>query len=420
MSTAPALRHIVFVDDDPDVLKGLAVSLRRVRRTWRTSFCSSGQQALDLMEQKRCDVIVSDMRMPGMDGATLLGHVRKKHPSVIRFVLSGHADQYSSLGAVSCAHQWMAKPCSREELLRAIERACSIRDLHENPALERAVGSIGALPVLPEPYRSILERISDPGSSVSEIADLVVEDPALCARFLQIVNSAFYGLPTTVVDVGNAISLLGLKAVSQILLSSGSFTVLGPDAERAGFSFAELQRDSVIVSRLASSLVADATDAAAATTAGMLHDLGSLLFVRSRGREFVQLVGEASRKGIPQWQLEEKNFGMTHAEVGGVLLGIWGLPLDVVEAVAFHHSPQSLQADTINAAVAVHLARTLLDDSRSSRDARAGGHSIDRDLLLRLGLDRVPDEWWERTSVLDETQDESRDEAERAAGGTEG
>jgi HD-like signal output (HDOD) protein len=267
---------------------------------------------------------------------------------------------------------------------------------------------------LPELYRRILETISNPEVSVSQVSELVAEDPGLCARFLQIVNSAFFGLPTTISNVSDAVSMLGLRSVSQVLLSTEAFHLLAADSSKSGFSHAALQRDSVLVSRLASGLVPDPALASGAATAGMLHDLGSLLLLRTHGKEFLGIAAEAERSGVPQWKLEREAFGMTHAEIGAVLLGVWGLPLDVVEAVAFHHSPENLGGESLGIAVAVHFARQLLDAHRQRRTGGASAIEFDRDLLLRLGLDEVPEEWWQRVEDLDGAPRESRIQSREA------
>ena len=109
-------KKIIFVDDEPNILDGLRRMLRSLRNEYDMHFASGGREALTLMESDRFDVVVSDMRMPGMDGAELLETIQKKHPHAIRIMLTGQADEQSILRTVGVVHQFLAKPCDPEKL----------------------------------------------------------------------------------------------------------------------------------------------------------------------------------------------------------------------------------------------------------------------------------------------------------------
>ena len=112
------MRRILFVDDDPRILEELRDMLRPQRHDWEMAFAPSGDAALALMQASPFDVIVSDMRMPGMDGAALLARVRQEYPQVVRIVLSSHTELSTALRVVPVAHQFLAKPCDAEMLRR--------------------------------------------------------------------------------------------------------------------------------------------------------------------------------------------------------------------------------------------------------------------------------------------------------------
>jgi CheY-like chemotaxis protein len=117
--------RILFVDDEPRVLDGLRRMLRSRRREWSLHFAMSGDEALEQLAELPFDVIVSDMRMPRMDGATLLGIVQESFPSVIRIVLTGHTEPEGRAHALPVAHQFLTKPCDPFTLQAAIDRARS-------------------------------------------------------------------------------------------------------------------------------------------------------------------------------------------------------------------------------------------------------------------------------------------------------
>src|SRR5215469_9947183 len=117
------MTRILFVDDEPKVLDGLRRLLRPQRLQWDMSFIEGGEAALALLDQSPFDVIVSDLKMPGMDGTALLERAREHHPQVVRIVLSEYADLEAAFRAAQVAHQLLLKPCDAEMLRVAIDRA---------------------------------------------------------------------------------------------------------------------------------------------------------------------------------------------------------------------------------------------------------------------------------------------------------
>ena len=143
------MKSILFVDDEPMILAGLQRLLRSQRNVWDMSFAASGAEALAVLETKPFDAVVTDMRMPAMDGARLLELVKERYPGTIRIVLSGYFESEAALRAVPVAHQYLAKPCDPKKLHEAIERSCGFASLLPDAALRRVVGTIGELPTLP-------------------------------------------------------------------------------------------------------------------------------------------------------------------------------------------------------------------------------------------------------------------------------
>src|SRR5271168_4540910 len=121
-------KRILFVDDDKFALNGMDRSLRSMRDEWEMEFVGGGNQALLRMDEAAFDVIVSDMRMPGMNGAELLNEVMKRHPKTVRLILSGYADHDLIMKCVGSTHQYLAKPCDAKTLKMTVQRAAHLED----------------------------------------------------------------------------------------------------------------------------------------------------------------------------------------------------------------------------------------------------------------------------------------------------
>jgi HD-like signal output (HDOD) protein/CheY-like chemotaxis protein len=389
---------VLFVDDETNVLHGLARMLRPLREKWDMAFASGGEEALELLGQESFDVIVTDMRMPGMDGSRLLEQVMKLYPHMVRIVLSGHSDRAMILRSVGAAHQYLAKPCDAGLLVSTVERALSLQELFSTPRVKALVAGLGSLPSLPSLYKQILAELQAPEPSPQKVGEIVARDVAMTAKILQLVNSAFFGLFREVRHPVEAVRYLGIETIKALVLSLHLFEELQP-APLENFCAERLWEHSFQVARAAKRIAWGETQdppvSEAAFTSGLLHDAGRLLLATSLPERYGLLLNKAREDREMVWQAELAELGASHAEVGAYLLGIWGLPQDIVEATAFHHCPSKSPTHPggFPAAAAVHVAETLLQDPEEAflEDWKA---CMDQDYLMVLGrLERLPD--WE-------------------------
>ncbi len=388
---SPMRRRILFVDDEPRVLSGLRRLLHPMRAQWDMSFAEGGQQALAMLDQQPYDVVITDMRMPGMDGATLLAEVRQRLPRAVRIILSGQSDKELVLRSVGPAHQYLAKPCEPEILRQTIERACALRDLLDSDAVQRVVGAIESLPSLPEQYVRLQTELRSAAPSIARIGRIIEEDLGMTAKILQLVNSAFFGLRRHVSEPAEAAKLLGTETISSLALSMNVFRQFSK-AETAGLDLESLTSHSLRVATLVRAICraekAGASVADDAFLAGMLHDAGKLIMAQSWPQQYRQVLHDGS--GECPVAIETRLFGVSHAEVGAYLYGLWGLPNSIVEAVAFHHAPARLPVACFSPLVALHVANALdQPDTGPARDTRM----LDHDYLDRAGLSERLQVW---------------------------
>ncbi len=332
------MTRVLFVDDEQVVLDGLANALRRYRKQWTMGFARGGEEALGQLADGPWDVIVTDARMPKMNGTQLLTEVMRRHPAMVRIALSGQTDEGAIEGLVEVAHQFLSKPCDHSRIFEVVERTSQMLPLLENQGLRRIVASIGQLPPLPDTYGRLTALLEQPGVSLAEISKVVEADPGIAARMLKVVNSAFFGLAQKVVSVASAVNYLGLSTVTNLVLSLGIGKAFPTVAE--SMVSAHLDHGLAVI-RILKLLPRDPLSETA-VNAALVVDVGMLVLAAHRPAEYAQLLTASGGDSRSLTEGEQQSFGATHAAVGAYLLGIWGLPAPLVEAVAKHHLPPAL------------------------------------------------------------------------------
>jgi HD-like signal output (HDOD) protein len=387
-------RRILFVDDEPQILEGLKHRLHRQRKQWEMRFAESGATALEILAQEPIDIIVTDMRMPQMDGATLLRKVQELHPHVVRIVLSGHAELETALRAVPVAHQFLNKPSEPGVIESVVERACNLQLLINDDIVKQTVGKIDKLPSLPRVYSQLMVALSNENTSTDDVGRILKQDMAICAKTLQVVNSAFFRLPRAIGKIEEAVRYLGLTTVKHIALAVEVFQRGKSHSQPPlGFSMEALQQHSLLVGEVASGFFSDKQTKEDAFVVGLLHDIGKLLIAVELPDHMTKILLEMKASSSPMNIAEEKVWGVTHAEVGGYLLGLWGLPYPVIEAVANHHAPSRVDTKEFGILAAVHVSDALVHEVVDRRGAAEQFAGLNLAYLENLGIADKVDAW---------------------------
>lgn len=386
--------RILFVDDEPKVLEGLRRMLRPMRREWEMHFAASGEEALQEMAQQDFQVVVSDMRMPGMDGAELLRRVRREHPDVVRIVLSGHSDMESILRAVGPSHQYLTKPCDADTIRETIARAVALESLLRNETLRKLVGHLKSVPSMPALYKDLVEALRAPDASLRDIGQIIATDVGMTAQVLRLVNSSYFGLFSEVTSAERAVGFLGLGTVNSLVLGFKVFEELDPKTlEELGLA-SVWQRSlacAMNARRIAQLESGDSRLPEDAFAGGMVHDVGILVLASNMPQDYAQICTRARRGKIPLHLAEREALGVGHPEVGAYLMSLWGIPNPVIEAIAYHHAPRDCHHESLSPLSAVHAAGALV--SEDTPENAFLGVRADMDYLGKLGLAERLDTW---------------------------
>ncbi len=386
------MKRILFVDDEKNILDGIQRMLRGERGRWEMNFAVGGVEALRTFNETGAfDVIVSDMLMPEMNGVELLQTVREKYPNTARLILSGYAENALASKAATVAHQLVSKPCVVGDLRAVIEQVLTLQDVLRTPELRAIVSKIDKLPTLSETYIALTRVLENPSVCMRQVARIIESDIAMSAKILQLVNGAFFRPAQKVTQIEPAIEYLGLDTIRDLALTSEVFTVFKPDRRFPSVLFTEMQAHSQRAAGIVSTFGLHRSDRDVAVVSSLLHDIGHLILAAKMPDCFAQVQETAARENCRAFEAEERLLGVSHAEIGAYLLGLWGIDDHVVEAIAHHHHPTRLVHTKLDPTVAVYLADLLSHEIEEHPGDTSGERliEVDRVSLRTLGyLDR--------------------------------
>lgn len=403
-TNSKATTRVLFVDDEPLILSGIRRMLRSQRNEWEMHFSTSGEEALTMMEEQPFDVMVTDMRMPGISGVELLQRVAETYPSTVRIVLSGHSDLEAAARSVFVSHQFLAKPCEAETIRDVVTRALSLQRLLEDERLKTIPGGLTDLPVMPGVYKSLIAALTDVNVDIEDVAQIIEQDGGMSAKLLKIVNSSYFGLAREIIDLQQAVTHIGLLTLRDMVLSVGMFRQFEGQDDSLPLDFASERRRASLAANIARRLIGkkNKEQAQRAFLATMLSDIGALVLATNLPKEFQKVHDAGGGTTRPRSEVEQEIIGTSHAEIGAYLLGLWGVSYPVVEAVAFQNRPSFVPTQEFGVLGATHVANVLA--------AELSGHAADS-----IVLDEAFLEMHSCLDKLDAWRDMAREIADEAS-----
>ena len=365
-----ALPRILFVDDEVRVLEGIENTLFDHLEKWDLQFASGGEVALArLRDEAPFDLIVTDMRMPGVDGLAVLRFTATHYPGTMRAVLSGHAELSKAMQAITIAHQYIGKPCDEAVLVATIERALHLKHVISDDQLRRVVGTLGNA----APNNAALARVravtSLPDANTADVALAVAGDVGLASKLLHVANSSIYGAGQ-VSSIATAVQRVGVDGVDALALALELYSAF-PGGDRA--TVERVTSDAVRIAELATALCSAPEQRDFTFLCGLLHGLGSAALATHAPTRARRCLVVADKSAAPCVACERQEFGVDHAVLGAEILGLWRMP-DVAQVLRYHHAPseapsQLTNGDGVSPLAAIHLADTALAGPSATLDA---------------------------------------------------
>lgn len=354
-------RKILFVDDEVQILQ--SVKMLFDKSGYEASIAESGEKAMEILSKEPIDLIISDIRMPGMDGYQLLCKVKELYPKIPRVILSGYSDEKIVLKALqqNIAKIYVFKPWENEKLLKAIEQIFEIETILSDNNLLLHVNNIEGLPTIESSYQKIISLVEN-DAEIRDIAMEIEKDQSIASKVLHVVNSAYYGVRTG--SVRHAVAYLGLLNIRSLLLSTSILDAF----ECGGIPRRNIEvhwRHAFITNKLLNYIYEKQLRKKlmeASQAAGLLHNAGIIFFMNCYKGKYVKAAMRAKQEGINILDMEKKEFGNTHQETGGYLMQWWELPYPIIETALFHHKPMDERIINKQLVQAVHLADKYASD----------------------------------------------------------
>lgn len=357
----PHQRRVIFVDDDLLLLGKYRKAFMAQNAPWQVEYVDNGARALSKMAQSRFDAAVVDLVMPATDTNQLLQEIARKYPTTLRIAVSDQ-EKRSALQMQAPAHQHLAKPFDLATLQNSLERAFEAGDLLPEGKLKQMLAGVQSLPTPPTIYSEILSELQSPEPDMEKAGEIVRRDLSLTAKLLQLVNSAFFGLPRSISDPVEAAMFLGTGTLKALVLSIQTFTQFPkPDIHLVNQDnlWQHSWKTGVLAKRICETERVSFDFAQDAFISALLHDIGKLLLATNFAEEYRAALKLAKESGCPCWEAELQLYQATHGEVGAYLLGLWGLAPAITKAVACHHRPEVAKQPGFTPTIAIHAANIL-------------------------------------------------------------
>jgi HD-like signal output (HDOD) protein len=362
---------------------------------WASEFVRTGKKALEVLEPFAWDAVVADVQLSDSSGLELLDEVMQRQPDALRIILSEKADTPGSLQRVGTANHHLQTPCDVSRLLDVLGQSLERETWLPSKVVQHLLAQMRQLPSPPTIYFKIASEMESPNVSVSRIGELITREPGIAAKVLQLANSAAFGLRQKLLRPEEAVAYIGFETTKALVLLAHTFSFFERDG-LGGFCVESLCCHSVITGRFAeriARLEKSAEEIAdQAFAAGLLHDIGKLVLAANLPTMFSGAVTMAKEQKVDLWEAEKWVLGASHSELGGCLLGIWGLPKPVVEAVALHHHPGLLAGERTKPLTFVHAANVIVHQGWADQPFAAQSQ-MDLDYFNRLGLASHIKDW---------------------------
>jgi response regulator RpfG family c-di-GMP phosphodiesterase len=396
----PQNANIVFVDDDLNVLRGLRRRMMGVRPQWTIRFFESAELALVGLAEHPADVVVSDMRMPSMDGAEFLRIVAQQSPKTSRILLSGYADEAAIQDGTAATHHFLTKPCSDVEIIHAIERGLILRNYLSDPVLVDLLTQTPEELAWPPTFQRLHTILQFRGPhSLAELNDFAADHPALTALALELAQREQLVAFGPERDFISLVKLLGFDSIKALCVL---WSQLGQSEQLDARTATALLHRPLVLGQMAANIArirkmsADAIDQVRA--AALLCHIGEIIISRLLPTAHLASRMRADTEGCDIISAEISEMGIAHPAISACICSLWGFSHEIVESIAFHHRPEAAPTANSDRVLIVYAAQHFARKAGIDGVTRAAKYDLAQGYIRKCG---AANDWavWEKTCI---------------------
>lgn len=387
--------NLLFLTKYLNLIEAIKEKLGIKGYDWRITTCSNEKEGLKLLSMDEYDGIIADAHINHVSGCKFLNKIRRIYPRAIRILIDDEFNIEESAKNFTVAHQFLPYPFPPEQLLDVIQRAYQLRYYLKQERIKFLTNKLQFVPSLPSLYFELIQALRNSEINLDRLVEIIEKDMGVASKLLHIVNSAYFGIPRYVTNLRETITILGLNMLKSLILVSHIFTQL--DQKTIQFLPVEsLWQHSQWTGLLAQKIAITENMGQNITDycyiGGLLHKIGIVILATQFPKEYKEVFKSFKEKKIPLHESEINKFGSSHAEVGGNLLSLWGIADPIVEAVAFHITPNAYDFHNVIPIAATHIGNYLASKS-IEQNPWDSISTIDEVYLRKLNLYKKFNDW---------------------------
>ncbi len=356
--TAKRATSILVADTDSRFLESVSDSAAIRAEGWLVRTARNSEEAMSALKEAPTDIIIANLDLPKTGGDIFLANSKREFPNSLRILIHEESDTNSLQKGTGLAHRYIQKPFTPETLTRIVRQVLNTQLRIRRKEVVDIVRETKELHINTQPMQELLKTADDPNCDIDDLVPIIMQHPTAVASILQVANTAFFGAGGRIDHMEEAIQMLGMDFVRNLAITelAKKQLALPPGLQEIANAVLKHSIDTSQCGFQMRNFGATVKQVQTLSSLSLLHDLGKLVLLANQGDQYADIMGRSIENNRPCWRLEQALFGCDHAAIGAFLFAMWGLPENIIRAVAWHHEPEDFADHGFCSVTLLHFA----------------------------------------------------------------